>query len=242
MHFKMRFPLRLKKKRIILITYAGSFLHLRFLVLTRKSLYKFSFFKKKKSLKKRRRRRKRGGEGGGGGRGGGRTWFLVIWHRNCWFNFQLQIKKNTETHNYTEMKVYRCRANNNWPKSRILHPKLNNNWITVVIGRFRHVTCWTTLRLFGGRIQDLDLYMYLHVDMLFVYCGCKIDLFCGLKAKKPKLVNITYVYQVIFTLMTVKYAFGSIIISLVSNACGIELEQRPNKIFIVIIIQYLLVE
>ena len=43
-----------------------------------------------------------------------------------------------------------------WPKSRILPPNLNNNWMTVMIVRSRHVTGWTTLRLVGGRTQDLD--------------------------------------------------------------------------------------
>ena len=39
-------------------------------------------------------------------------------------------------------------------------PDLNNNWKTAVIGRSRHVTGWTTLRLVGGRIQDLDRWVY----------------------------------------------------------------------------------
>ena len=45
----------------------------------------------------------------------------------------------------------------NWPK--ILPPNLNNNWMTaarVVIGRSRYVIGWTTPRLVGIRIQDLD--------------------------------------------------------------------------------------
>ena len=33
---------------------------------------------------------------------------------------------------------------------------LNNNWMTAVIGRFRHVTSWATLRLVGGGIPDFD--------------------------------------------------------------------------------------
>ena len=33
-------------------------------------------------------------------------------------------------------------------------PNLNTNWMTAVIGRSRHVTDWTILRLVGGRIQD----------------------------------------------------------------------------------------
>ena len=41
------------------------------------------------------------------------------------------------------------------PKFGILPPNLNNNWMTVVIGRSRHVTGWTTHRLVGGRILDL---------------------------------------------------------------------------------------
>ena len=42
------------------------------------------------------------------------------------------------------------------PKSRTLPPNLNNNWMTAVIGLSRHVSCWTTLWMVGGRIQDLD--------------------------------------------------------------------------------------
>ena len=47
-------------------------------------------------------------------------------------------------------------ASISWPKSRILSPNLNNNWMTAVIGRSRHVTGWTALRLVGSRTRDLD--------------------------------------------------------------------------------------
>ena len=42
------------------------------------------------------------------------------------------------------------------PNSGILPPNLNNNWMTEMIGWSLHVTGWTTLRLFGDRVRDLD--------------------------------------------------------------------------------------
>ena len=40
--------------------------------------------------------------------------------------------------------------------SHILPPNLKKNWMAAVIDRSRHVTGGTTLRLVGGRIQELD--------------------------------------------------------------------------------------
>ena len=58
------------------------------------------------------------------------------------------------------------------PKSRILPPNLNNNWMMAVIGRSRHVTGWTTLRLVGGRIQDLDQ-RGAHLSSFCFQCGTR---------------------------------------------------------------------
>ena len=48
------------------------------------------------------------------------------------------------------------------PKSCSIPPSLNNNLMTAVIGRFRHVTGWTTLRLVGGGILDLVQIIFFH--------------------------------------------------------------------------------
>ena len=61
----------------------------------------------------------------------------------------------TQAHTSGSMTNKLCRS-----KFRIPPPNLNNNWKTAVIGRSRHVTGWTILRLVGGRIQDLDRYVY----------------------------------------------------------------------------------
>ena len=61
------------------------------------------------------------------------------------------------------------------PKSRILPPNLNNNWMTAVIGLSRHVTGWTTLRLVGGRIEDLDQRKVIFSHPVKFYCQFQKD-------------------------------------------------------------------
>ena len=73
--------------------------------------------------------------------------------------------------------------------SLILPPNLNNNWMTAVIGRSRHVTGRTTLRLVWGRIQDLDRHacyelviytlmfvLFYNYDVLSLLCVFYIEL------------------------------------------------------------------